>query len=120
MILIIIAAALCGILAGLGVGSGGIFVVVLRLFAGVEQLTAQSLNLVFFSASSLAALAVNAFKKRIAWDVVLAVAIPGCFAAFGSAVIAHEIGGELIGKLFGGMLVICGAITLIKKSRAGR
>lgn len=116
---VIIAALLCGVLAGLGVGSGGIFVVILRLFGGVDQLVAQSLNLVFFAASSLAALAVNVFKGRVIWRVVLAVALPGCLTAIGGAVIAHGIGGELLGKLFGGMLVVCGVISLFGARREG-
>ena len=116
--IVIIAALLCGVLAGLGVGSGGIFVVVLRLFGGADQLLAQSLNLIFFAASSVAALLVNIFKGRIAWAVVLAVAIPGCLTAIGGAVIAHEIGSELLGKLFGGMLVACGLISLLNARKA--
>ena len=116
---VIIAALLCGVLAGLGVGSGGIFVVVLRLVGGADQLPAQSLNLIFFVASSIAALLVNIFKKRISWAVVFAVALPGCLTAIGGALIAHEIGSQLLGKLFGGMLAVCGVISLInaRKSR---
>lgn len=110
--IVIIAALLCGVLAGLGVGSGGIFVVCLRLASGADQLVAQSLNLIFFAASSVAALLVNAIKRRIAWAVVLAVAIPGCLTAIGGAIIAHEIGSDMLGKLFGGMLAVCGAISL--------
>lgn len=117
--IIIIAALLCGVLAGLGVGSGGLFVVCLRLFGGVEQLAAQSVNLIFFVASSLAAFAVNVFNGRIAWPVVLAVAVPGCLTAIGGAVIAHRMGSEILAKLFGVMLVGCGAISLLnaKKSK---
>ena len=110
---IIIAALLCGVLAGLGVGSGGLFVVCLRLFGGADQLSAQSVNLIFFVASSAAAFAVNAFKGRIAWLVVLAVAIPGCLTAIGGALIAHEMGSEILAKLFGAMLIGCGAISLL-------
>ena len=111
--LIFIAALLCGALAGLGVGSGGLFVVCLRFVGGMDQLTAQSMNLIFFVASSAAALIVNIIKKRIVWSVVLAVAIPGCITSIGGAAIAHEVGSELLGVLLGGMLVACGAISLL-------
>lgn len=110
---VILTALLCGVLAGLGVGSGGIFVVCLRFFGGADQLVAQSLNLVFFVASSGAALAVNAAKGRLVWSAVLLVAISGCLTAIGGAVIAHTIGSELLGKLFGGMLVACGIISFL-------
>lgn len=113
MITVIIAALLCGILAGLGVGSGGIFVVCLTLLLGTDQLLAQSLNLIFFVASSTAAFLVNIFKKRIAWSVVLWVALPGCVGSIGGALIAHELGSSILSKLFGGMLIACGLISLV-------
>ena len=111
--IIIIAALLCGVLAGLGVGSGGIFVVCLRFLGGIDQLTAQSMNLIFFVASSAAAFVVNLFKKRIVWRAVLAVLIPGCITSIGGALIAHEVGSDLLGVLFGGMLIACGIISLL-------
>lgn len=110
---VILAALLCGVLAGLGVGSGGIFVVCLRLFGGVDQLVAQSLNLIFFVASSGAAFVVNAAKKRIVWSAVFWVSLTGCLTAIGGATIAHELGSELLGKLFGIMLITCGVISLL-------
>ena len=115
--ILIIASLLCGVLAGLGVGSGGLFVVCLRLFGGAEQLAAQSVNLIFFVASSLAAFAVNVFNGRIAWPVVLAVAVPGCLTAIGGALIAHEMGSEILARLFGVMLIGCGAISLLNAKR---
>lgn len=114
---IIITALLCGALAGLGVGSGGIFVVCLRLAADTPQLVAQSMNLIFFVASSAAAFIVNIFKRRIVWQAVGAVAIPGCITAIGGAVIAHSLGSELLGKLFGVMLIVSGAISLLNSAK---
>ena len=51
--LMFLCALACGILAGLGVGSGGIFVVCLALFLDYGQLYSQSLNLIFFVSSSV-------------------------------------------------------------------
>ena len=113
MITVITAALLCGILAGLGVGSGGIFVVCLTLLLGTDQLLAQSLNLIFFVASSVAALVINIIKKRIALGIVLWVSLPGCVGAIGGAIIAHDLGSSALSKLFGGMLITCGLISLV-------
>lgn len=117
MIFLILSALGCGILAGLGVGSGGIFVVLMSLFMGYEQLYAQSLNLIFFVASSSAAVAVNLFKGRIAWRVVIPVVIFGCIGSLGGALIAHQIGSRVLTKLFGIVLVACGAVSLLKKEK---
>lgn len=114
---VILAALLCGVLAGLGVGSGGIFVVFLRLFGNADQLVAQSKNLIFFAASSVAAVIVNARKGRIVWKVVIPVVATGILTAVGGAVIAHELGSEILGKLFGGMLAACGLISLLSIKR---
>lgn len=108
-------AALCGVLAGLGVGSGGLFAVAMTLALGYSQLEAQSMNLVFFAASSAAAVVMNMIKKRIVWGVVLPVAIFGCVGAVGGAFIASRISLEILPKLFGAMLIACGAISFLKK-----
>ncbi len=111
-IAVTVCAALCGILAGLGVGSGGLFVVLFVLITGADQLYAQSLNLVFFVASSLAALAVNLIGGRIRWRVVAVVSVTGCIGAIGGALIAHSLGSDVMRTLFGVMLIVCGTISL--------
>lgn len=108
-----VCAALCGVLAGLGVGSGGLFVVLFVLITAADQLYAQSLNLVFFVASSLAALTVNLIGGRIRWRVVASVALPGCVGAIGGAIIAHSLGSDVMRALFGVMLIVCGTISLL-------
>ena len=115
--LISICALACGILAGLGVGSGGVFVVCLALFCGYPQLYSQSLNLIFFVASSVAAVIINLIKGRLSLKLVLAVAIPGCIGSVGGAMIAHQIGSGLLSKLFGGVLILCGVISLLSGKR---
>lgn len=110
---VLVAALLCAVLAGLGVGSGGIFVVAVRLFGGADQLVAQSLNLIFFAASSVAAIVINSVKGRVAWRAVMLVALAGCVTAVGGATIAHALGSDALGKLFGIMLIACGVISLL-------
>ena len=115
--LMFLCALACGILAGLGVGSGGIFVVCLALFLDYGQLYSQSLNLIFFVSSSVAAVVINLIKKRLSLPLVLAVAIPGCIGSVGGAMIAHQIGSEMLSKLFGGVLIACGILALFSKTK---
>ena len=97
-----------------------IIVPVFVLITAADQLYAQSLNLVFFVASSLAALAVNLIGGRIRWRVVASVALPGCVGAVGGAIIAHSLGSDVMRTLFGLMLIACGTISLLGGKRKGR
>ena len=47
----ILAAAVAALLTGMGMGSGGVLVIYLTLWAEIEQYTAQGLNLLFFLAA---------------------------------------------------------------------
>ena len=100
------------VLAGLGVGSGGFLVVCLVLVTGCAQLEAQLLNLIFFVASSIAALAVNIIKKRLSLKVVLLLAVPGCVFSVGGAMLARSFEEKTLGKAFGGLLLLMGAWSL--------
>lgn len=111
------------VLAGLGVGSGGFLVVCLVLVAGCAQLEAQLLNLIFFVASSIAALAVNIIKKRLSLKVVLLLAIPGCIFSVGGAMLARSFEERALGKAFGGLLLLMGAWSLfstLKEKKQGK
>ena len=44
----IIISFICALLAGMGVGGGGILIIYLTLFKNLPQATAQGINLLFF------------------------------------------------------------------------
>ena len=101
------------ILAGMGVGSGGIMVIWFALAVGLPQLESQLLNLVFFVASSLAALGVNLVKRRISLWVVLPMSLGGCVFSVGASIIAREIGSAALRKLFGVLMILMSVITIV-------
>ena len=101
-----------GVLAGLGVGSGGIMVVYLTLALGLPQLDAQLQNLIFFVASSVAALVINLIKKRLIPRVVLPLMVGGCIFSFGASLIAREISSEVLGRAFGIFMALLGGLSL--------
>ena len=79
---------LVALLAGMGVGSGGLYVVYLTLFAGRDQLSAQGLNLYFFIFAAAAALLLHTRTAPVRWRrlaVLCAVGAVGC--AFGAVVL---------------------------------
>lgn len=117
LLITLIAAFFAAILSGLGIGSAGLFVLYLTLFAGYAQPEAQALNLLFFILSAGAALLLHIRERKIPWRVVLfliACAIPGALA--GSSLV-RMLDATIIRKLFGGMLVVTGVPTLLSRER---
>ncbi len=107
----------CAVLSGLGVGSAGIFTLYLTLLGGYPQTEAQALNLFFFLFSAGASLLLHRKERNIPRRLTLVLilcAIPGTL--FGSY-LARTLDPSLIRKLFGGMLVLTGVPTLMRKKR---
>lgn len=109
----IFAAAACGVLSGMGVGSGGLFMIYLVLVREVPQLTAQGLNLLFFLFSAGASLPVNLKKHR---PNVLALLILCAFGIAG-AYLGTRLGGAIdagvLKKCFGALIAVSGIAGLI-------
>ena len=103
------------LLTGLGVGSGGLYILYLTLIKGVEQSEAQGLNLIFFITASLAAAFVNIFKKRILWTPVLFLFVSGIFGSIFGSLLAHRINEKVLSIMFGSLLVVVGGAGLINQ-----
>ena len=101
-----------GIISAWGVGGGTLLLLMMTLFMGVEQRTAQGINLLFFLPTATSALIchwrngyldVPTLKSSIPWAVIGA--IVGAF-------IATEIQVDVLRKPFGIYLLLSG-ISLI-------
>ena len=110
---------LCGlgasILSAWGVGGGTLLLLVMTLFLGVDQRTAQGINLLFFLPTAAAALVCHAKggyldKPTLKSAVPLAVA-----AALAGAWIATAVDVEVLRKPFGVDLLLSGASLLWPK-----
>lgn len=105
-----------GVLGAMGMGGGGILIIYLTLLAGMEQGTAQGVNLIFFIPSAIIALAIYWKKKLIDWKIALPCALLGAAGALAGAWLSGILQGNLLGKLFGGLLLIMGVKQLFYKS----
>ena len=112
----ILASFAIALLSGMGVGSGGLFVIWLTMAENVPQLTAQGLNLLFFIFSSASSLLVHLQKRHIMWGAVLIMTVTGILGALIGGVLTNILDAALIKKLFGGMLILSGLAALLKKS----
>ena len=113
-ILDVIASLLAAALSGLGVGSGGLLVIYLTLVAGVDQYTAQGINLLFFLFSGSAALAVHSGQRKLYPGAILLMTVFGILGSFLGAAWAKTLPPVLLRRLFGGMLAFSGTLTLYR------
>ena len=104
------------ILTGLGVGSGGLYILYLTLLKNVGQVEAQGLNLVFFIIASFCAAVINLIKKRIPVLPVIVLVLSGIPGAILGSLLAHKINGDFLSISFSCLLIFAGMSGLIKKS----
>lgn len=107
-----IAALLAGLFSGIagamGLGGGAVLIIYLNLLTDTEPLTARGINLIFFIPISLLAVIIYAFRGEIKWKTVIPLALFGFLGAVGGILLMKFISGELVGKIFGGLLIIMG------------
>ena len=107
---------LCGlgasIISAWGVGGGTLLLLVMTLFLGVDQRTAQGINLLFFLPTAISALVCHA-KNGYLDKPTLKAAIPAAvLAAAAGAWLATAVDVDLLRKPFGVYLLLSG-ISLI-------
>ncbi len=104
---------LCGlgasVISAWGVGGGTLLLLVMTLFLGVDQRTAQGINLLFFLPTAAGALVCHA-KGGYLDKPTLKAAVPiAVAAALAGAWISNAVDVELLRKPFGIYLLLSGA-----------
>ena len=113
--------ALCGLLTGIlsswGVGGGTLLLLCMTLFFGVEQRTAQAINLLYFlptAGVSLFAHRKNGYLDRCA----LRAAIPlGTLCALAAALLTTALDSSALRRPFGLFLLYAGLSVLLEKPK---
>ena len=116
----LIAGAVLGFLAGIGVGGGSLLMLWLTLVLGMEHSIARSINLMFFIPSAIIA---SLFRwKQGALDLkkILPAVLLGCATAAVFAYFSKVIDIEMIKKLFGVLLLITGLRELFYRPRKAK
>ena len=103
---------LCGlgaaVISAWGVGGGTLLLLVMTLFLGVDQRTAQGINLLFFLPTAISALLCHWQKGYLdtpTWKAAVPVAVP---AALAGAWIATAVDVDLLRRPFGIYLLLSG------------
>ena len=116
--LLLLAAFLTGIAASLGLGGGMILMVYLTLFAGVPQLAAQGINLVFFLPIACLSLIFHSKNRLVEWKRILPSILIGVAGACLGSILADFLGSPLLRKLFAGFILLVGIKELFSKRGA--
>ena len=107
-----------GIISGMGIGGGTILIPALVFIIGTKQQVAQSINLLVFIPSAIAALFVHAKKKNIEKGLLIKLAVTGCIGAVIGSLLAVNLDSNLLKKSFGVFLLIVGVYEITSKSKA--
>lgn len=115
-----LAGLICGVFSGLGIGGGTLLMVWMTAVVGLQQQTAQGINLLYFLPTAACALFFHIKNRLIRWRVVLPAILCGCLTAVGAAFLATGIDTGLLRKLFGGFLIFVGIRELFTAQRRAK
>ncbi|NLU24852.1 MAG: TSUP family transporter [Clostridiales bacterium] len=104
-----------GILSAWGVGGGTLLLLCMTLFLGVDQRTAQGINLLYFLPTAGVSLLFLRKNGRLAKQVLLSSVPLGVIASVACSFLATSVDVALLKKPFGLFLLFAGILTLFQK-----
>lgn len=104
----LLAGLFSGIIGAMGMGGGAVLIIYLSLFTDTPQLKSQGINLFFFIPIALIAVIIYAIKKQIKWKITLKISLFGMIGTVFGWLAAGFLGGDIISKIFGGLLIFLG------------
>lgn len=113
-----IAALLSGLLGSMGFGGGSVLIIYLTLFLSVAQKQAQGINLLFFIPCAVISVLLNLKNGLVRLKTALPVIIGGFFGIALGSLIVDRLSSPLLGKIFGGFVVLMGVVTLFSKDKS--
>ncbi|MBR5272921.1 MAG: sulfite exporter TauE/SafE family protein [Clostridia bacterium] len=113
----IIAAVVSGMAASLGIGGGGILIIYLTLFASMEQLKAQGLNLLFFIPCGIIALIIHLKNKLIDKAYSIPLICGGVVGVLVGNYLSTLIDTNILSKIFAVFIIFIGLRELLTKPK---
>lgn len=102
----VLAGALSGVLGGMGMGGGTLLIPLLSIFYSVNQHVCQAVNLISFIPMAIVALIIHIKNKLVVFKCLAYVIVPAILFGIMGSFLAKDISGELLGRMFGGFLII--------------
>lgn len=113
MISLILCSFLCGILSGMGIGGGSIFILLSTIFKIFEHKEAQAYNLIMFIAVGVATTIFNLKNKKIDKDLLKKLLLPTCIGSVIGIIIVKNIDDNILKNCFYVFMVIIGIYEII-------
>ena len=109
----IIAGIAAGVIGGMGMGGGTLLIPALNIIFGINQHTAQAVNLVAFIPMSIIALVIHIKNKLVDYKKALILIIPAMITAVAGSFLAKNIDSKMLQKFFGGFLILLAIFQII-------
>lgn len=110
----ILAGLIGGLIGGMGMGGGTLLIPLLTMFLGVEQHTAQAINLLVFVPTAVVAVIIHAKNKLINFRVSMLVAVPAIIVAVCASLLVGNVSSYVLKILFAVFLILVGVFELYK------
>ena len=112
----IVIGLLAGIAASMGFGGGFILIIYMTAFAGVDQVTAQGVNLLFFLPVALVSLVIHQRNRLIEWKTLLYLVPAGILGVLAGTWTASNVNVDILQKLFASLLIFVGVKEIFHKN----
>ena len=106
---------LSGIISAMGIGGGTILIPALVFLKGMSQHQVQGINLIYFIPTAIIALFYHNKNGLIEKNIIKPLIIWGVIGAIAGSLIASNIEGDILRKLFGVFLAVMGILEIRKK-----
>lgn len=112
----IIVGLLAGVAASMGFGGGFVLIIYMTAFAGVDQVTAQGVNLLFFLPVALVSLIIHQKNRLIEWRTLLYLVPAGILGILAGTWTVGHINVDILQKLFASLLIFVGVKEIFHKN----
>ena len=112
-ILLIISGIAGGILGGMGMGGGTLFIPMLTLLCKQNQIVAQSTNLISFLPMATISIIIHTKNKLIKLKTIYPLLISGIIMCIIGSMLAPVLGNKILKKCFGIFLIIIGIYQFV-------
>lgn len=117
-IILIIIAIFSGLVAGMGVGGGSIFILLTTIFSLFEHKEAQSYNLIMFVIVGIFATISNLKNKTLDKNLFKKLIIPVCVGSIGGMLLAKVLDEKILRYIFYGFMLLIGIYEIISSLKS--
>ena len=104
-----------GILGGMGMGGGTLFIPLITIFMNVEQITAQAVNLIAFVPMALVTLIIHIKNKLVDFNSVWYLLLPSLITTILTSFYAVDLKSEILKKSFGVFLILIAVAMFVSE-----